>query len=280
MEDKLIIKPVVKWAGGKRQIINKLLEYMPKEFNNYFEPFIGGGALFFEIAPANAVINDVNSELLAIYECLKDKEFFSLMLKELDKHELNHSEEYYYKVRSYDRNPRYDLELLYKRAARAIYLNKACYNGLYRVNSRGYFNVPSAKKEKVITYDKGNVANLHNYFLNNNITILSGDFVTAVKTAKKGDFVYLDPPYDPYEEKKNFTSYTKYDFNKEDQLRLANLFKELSNRGVKCMLSNHNTNYIRELYDGFNINVIYAKRMINSKANGRGSVEEVIITNY
>lgn len=274
------MSPVVKWAGGKRQILEKLKENMPKEYNNYYEPFIGGGALLFDIAPKTATINDVNQELLAIYTCLKDDELYKLMIQELDKHDKNHSEEYYYKIRELDRDPRFELEPLWKRASRAIYLNKTCFNGLYRVNSKGFFNVPSAKKVKVNSYNKNNLEEIHNYFKYDNITILSGDFVEACRTAHSGDFVYFDPPYDNWDDKESFTAYSKFDFNKEDQKRLADCFKDLTKRGVKCMLSNQNTKYINELYAGFNIKVINAKRMINANASGRGSVEEVIITNY
>ena len=272
--------PIVKWAGGKHQLLEKIKELMPKEYKNYYEPFVGGGALLFELIPKNATINDVNLELLAIYTCMKDDELYKLMLEELDKHEENHNDIYYYEVRSWDRNNRFELEPLWKRAARAIYLNKSCFNGLYRVNAKGYFNVPSAKKEKVNTYDLDNMEAIHNYFKNDNITILSGDFVEATRTAKEGDFVYFDPPYDNFEDKESFTAYSKFDFNKDDQVRLANCFKDLTNRGVKCMLSNHNTKFINELYKDFNINVVNAKRMINANASGRGNVEEVIITNY
>ncbi len=276
----MCMSPIVKWAGGKRQILGKLKANLPEKFNNYFEPFIGGGALLFDLAPKNATINDVNQELLAIYKCLKDDELYKLMLVELDKHEKNHSEEYYYDVRDWDRNPRFELEPLWKRSARAIYLNKSCFNGLYRVNAKGYFNVPSAKKERVVTYSKDNMEQIHEYFKNNNVTILSGDFVEATRNAKEGDFVYFDPPYDTWDDKESFTAYSKFDFNKEDQKRLAKCFKDLTQRGVKCMLSNHNTKFINDLYEGFNIQVIQAKRMINSNASGRGAVEEVIITNY
>ncbi len=273
-------KPIVKWAGGKRQIIDKLIERIPQSYNNYFEPFIGGGALLFELMPKNAVINDINQELLAIYKCLANEEWFNLMIKDLEEHEKNHSEDYYYKIREVDRNPEFKNLPIWKRASRTIYLNKSCFNGLYRVNSKGYFNVPSGKKEKVQTYDKENIIKLHNYFMNENITILEGDFVKAIEEAKKGDFVYFDPPYDSFEEKKSFTSYSKYNFTKEDQKKLSEVFKELANKGVYVMLSNHNTKYINELYEGFNINIISAKRMINANSNGRGEVEEVIITNY
>lgn len=273
-------KPIVKWAGGKRQLIDKLIEYMPQTYNKYFEPFIGGGALLFELMPTVAVINDVNQDLLAIYKCLADNENYKSMINDLENHEKNHSEEYFYKVREEDRKPEFNTIPIWKRASRAIYLNKSCFNGLYRVNSKGYFNVPSAKKDKVKTYDVDNINRLHNYFLKNEVSILEGDFVDAVKNAEAGDFVYFDPPYDPFDDKDSFTAYTKYNFTKEDQIRLASLYKDLSNKGVYVMLTNHNTNFIRELYANYNIYIVKAKRMINSDSNGRGNVEEVIITNY
>lgn len=169
---------------------------------------------------------------------------------------------------------------IYVRAARMIYLNKACFNGLYRVNSQGFFNVSSGRKKKVVTFDEENFDSLREFFRNNDIMILNGDFEDAVKSAKAGDFVYFDPPYDVIENKNSFTSYAKNDFGKDEQIRLARLYKKLSDKGVFVMLSNHNTAFINELYKDFNIHVVNAKRMINSKADGRGEVEEVIITNY
>jgi len=144
------IKPVVKWAGGKRQIVDKLIEYMPTNYNKYYEPFVGGGALLFTIMPQIAIINDINEELLAIYESLSDDILFNNMLGALKNHELHHSEEYYYKIRELDRHKDFYQLPIWQRAARTIYLNKTCFNGLYRVNSRGFFNVPSAKKIKLI----------------------------------------------------------------------------------------------------------------------------------
>lgn len=272
--------PVVKWAGGKRQIIEKIKARLPKNFNKYYEPFVGGGALLFELVPSQAIINDVNKELISIYNCLQDEGLFKLMLEELNKHEYNHNETYYYEVRNWDRDLRFELLPIWKRAARTIYLNKSCFNGLYRVNSKGYFNVPSSKKTRVKTYDEAHLNAVHTYFLTHEITILNEDFVEACRTAKEGDFIYFDPPYDVLEDKESFTAYSKFDFNKEDQKRLAECFKELTNRGVKCLLSNHNTPYIQELYKEYHIQIINAKRIINSKASERGFVEEVLISNY
>lgn len=272
-------KPFVKWAGGKRQIIDKLKKCVPEEFGTYFEPFVGGGALLFELSPRKAVINDYNEELMNVFECIKDENRFSKMCSELNKHEANHSEEYYYLIRNVDRDKaKYKKMVDYKRAARTIYLNKACFNGLYRVNSKNEFNVPFGKKVKVNTYEGQNLGIIHAYLNLNEIDILNVDFEEAVKDAKKGDFIYFDPPYDS--ETSTFNSYTEEGFGKEQQVRLARVFKELDERGCYVMLSNHNTTLVNELYKDYNIHVISAKRNINSNGNKRGKVEEVIVTNY
>lgn len=272
-------QPFVKWAGGKRQIIDKLKEYIPDEFNTYYEPFVGGGALLFELSPKHAVINDCNSELMNVYTCLKDEDKFTKMCKELNKHEANHSEEYYYKIRNLDRDKNKFSKIVdYKRAARTIYLNKACFNGLYRVNSKNEFNVPFNKKDKINTYDGQNLTIIYSYFNFNDVKFMCTDFALAVADAKKGDFIYFDPPYDS--DKLIFDSYTKDGFGKDEQSRLADLFKELDKKGCYVMLSNHNTSLINELYKDYNIHVIEAKRNINANGKKRGKVEEVIITNY
>lgn len=280
LDETKTLHPFVKWAGGKTQLLDRLHTFMPNKFNNYFEPFIGGGSFFLNLAPAKATINDFNSELICAYRCFQNDEMFKLLKEELKQHEMNHSEEYYYKIRSMDKEEEFFKLPIHVRAARMIYLNKACFNGLYRVNSKGFFNVPSGRKKKVVTFDEDNFDFLREYFRKNDITILNGDFEEATKIAKAGDFVYFDPPYDVIENKNSFTSYAKNDFGKDEQIRLAMLYKKLSDSGVFVMLSNHNTAFINELYKDFNIHVVNAKRMINSKADGRGDVEEVIITNY
>ena len=272
--------PFVKWAGGKTQLLDTIESHLPSSFSRYFEPFVGGGALLLKIQPKSFSINDMNDELLSVYRCLCDDELFSKFKEELERHEQNHSEEYFYQIRSMDKEPGFAERPLWVRAGRMVYLNKACFNGLYRVNAKGFFNVPSAKKKTVNCFDRENLELLHEYFMASKPTITQGDFYEAVKNAKPGDFVYFDPPYDTWEDKDSFTSYAKDEFGKEAQARLAACFRELSDKGVFVMLSNHNTKYINELYAGFHINVVSAKRMINSNPEGRGAVEEVLITNY
>lgn len=272
-------KPFVKWAGGKRQIIDKLMSLVPNEYNTYYEPFIGGGALLFALSPKVAVINDSNEELMNAYQCLKDETKFPKMCKELNHFETNHSEEFYYEIRNKDKDKKKFSKMPdYKRAARTIYLNKACFNGLYRVNSKNEFNVPFGKKTTVNTYDGQNLGIIHSYLNFNDVKIQCLDFEKSVSTAQKGDFVYLDPPYDS--DTHTFNHYTENGFGKEEQKRLAKVFKELDKKGVYVMLSNHNTTLVNELYKDYEIHKIEAKRNINSNGKKRGKVEEVIITNY
>ena len=274
------LNPIVKWAGGKRQIMDKLLEFVPKNYNCYFEPFVGGGALLLELAPKKAYICDTNEELICAYKCLKWNKYFPQFIEELKLHELNHSESYFYDVRNQDQLDSYKNMPIYKKAARFIYLNKTCFNGLCRVNSKGFFNVPSAKKEKVSLFEDQNINSLHNYFSNNHIYIRKGDFTKICSLAKNKDFIYFDPPYDILDDKETFTSYSKDNFNRDDQIRLFRCFERLDKIGAYVMLSNHNTSFINELYKNYHIHIIKAKRMINSDASKRGAIEEVIITNY
>jgi DNA adenine methylase len=290
MKNKSIkeLKPVLKWAGGKRQIIEKLREHMPLSFNRYFEPFIGAGALLFDLKPKDAFINDINFEISNLYKVLSDKEKTFTLIDKLNEIQSKHNQfndlekasDFYYSIRHQDRELEYknkdDVEVM----VRTIYLNKASFNGIYRLNSEGYFNVPFNNKINLNLFDKNNLIDINDYLRHNKITIYNTDFVEAVREAKKGDFVYFDPPYDEIQDKKSFVGYSKTGFSKKDQIRLADLFKELDKKGVFVMLSNHNTEFIRNLYKEYRINIVLAKRIINSKGNGRGQVEEVIITNY
>ena len=274
------INPFVKWAGGKRQVILDIERRLPNHFNHYYEPFVGGGAVFMHLKKQDIVINDYSQELINTYLIIKNQPY--KLMDKLDEFENNHRinpEEYYYKVRGMDR----DFDILSElsdldKAARFIYLNKTCFNGLYRINSKGQFNVPFNKKEKVNTYNRNNIINLSEYLNNHHVKILNGDFEASVIDATKGDFIYFDPPYDLIK-KDTFDSYTIGGFGVEGQKRLAQVFKNLHKKGCYVMLSNHDTPLIRELYQDFKIDTINVKRMINSDAKNRNG-EEVIIYNY
>ncbi len=270
------VAPFVKWAGGKRQLLTQIRERMPKNYNNYFEPFVGGGAVLFDLLPASALINDINTALINTY--LKIKEVPEEFLSEiaiLDQEIVTSGKEYFYQVRIHFNDKmikaEYDVEL----AALFVFLNKHCFNGLYRVNGKGLFNVPynnsvneSCKSENIKAVSE---------FLQN-VNIMAGDFQDACDLAREGDFVFLDSPYAPLNPT-SFESYTKEGFDKESHLRLAEVFRNLSDRGCFCMLTNHNTEFINELYDGFHKEVVNVKRMINSDATKRVG-KEIIITNY
>jgi len=276
-----MIKPFLHWVGGKRQLIPKIKEYMPIKYNTYYEPFVGAGAVLFELQPKIATINDLNSELIDCYRALRQEPFS--VLSHLEDHMINHSEEYYYKIRQLDREndfkecfQGYDI---YFKAARTIYLNRSGFNGLYRVNGKGYFNVPYGNHDKYIP-DSDSLLETSRYLQRNDITITNIDFKLVVKDAQKGDFVYFDPPYIPISETSNFTNYTKEGFTKWDQIRLRDCFKKLSDRGCYCLLSNSGADLIKELYKDFKIVEVQATRVLNCKANKRGKVPEVLIMNY
>lgn len=271
------MKPVIKWAGGKTQLLHHIITMLPTQYNNYFEPFIGGGAVLFHISPASAMINDVNSELINMYTQIKKRPTKVISyLSVLDKgHEQSRDpKSYYYHIRHlYNENLGTHSP---EQASRLIYLNKHCFNGLYRVNSKGFFNVPFNNKKAGNSFDKQNILEISKYL--RSVRIRNVDFERAVKNAKKGDFVFFDSPYAPLNPT-SFTDYTKDGFHYEDHLRLANLFKKLTNKGVYCMLTNHNTPLINELYKDFEQKIVPVSRSINSKATKRKG-EEIIIINY
>lgn len=269
------IKPIVKWAGGKTQLLDKIKDRMPKKYGSYYEPFIGGAALLLNVQPKKANINDINSELINTYTQIRDDApSVKSLLKYLD--DKHTGEKYYYKKRD-----EFNIKIQKKEydsymAALFIYLNKHCFNGLYRVNSKGLFNVPYNNKDKGKSFDEENINALSDYL--KSVKIVNGDFESCARKAKKGDFVFFDSPYAPLNPT-SFESYTKEGFSKEDHERLAKLFKELDKKGVYCMLTNHNTELINKLYKGYNIDVVQVHRNINSKGDSRKG-EEVIITNY
>ena len=273
-------QPFLKWAGGKRQIINELTSRMPKEYNTLFEPFVGAGALFMNIKHSKLVINDINSELMNTFIQIKKNPY--KLIKELDKTQELHKDgqkEFYLEIRAQDREKNWNRKSKIKRASRLMYLNKYCFNGLYRVNKSGYYNVPFNGKEFVSLYNKNNIMNLSKYLRNNIVSIFSIDFEEVCSKAQKGDFIYFDPPYDVIK-KDTFDSYNENGFGVNGQIRLSEVFKDLDSRGCYVMLSNHRSPLIEKLYSGFNVDIIKAKRMINSNGKGRGEIEEVIIRNY
>ncbi len=222
----------MKWAGGKRQLLPEIRKYVPKRINTYYEPFIGAGAVLFDIQPKRAVINDINSELASVYNVIKNN--VDELIEDLKKHE--NDKDYFYEIRDLDRQEEYKNLSPVQRASRIIYLNKTCFNGLFRVNSQGQFNVPFGKYKNPQIVNEIVLRAVHNYLSSNNVTILNGDFETAVEKAKKGDFVYFDPPYDPVSDTSSFTGYSLDGFNKDDQRRLKYLFVELDKRGVNVLL--------------------------------------------
>ncbi|WP_138309441.1 MULTISPECIES: Dam family site-specific DNA-(adenine-N6)-methyltransferase [unclassified Clostridium] len=269
-------QPFVKWAGGKRQLLDRIKARLPKHFNGYMEPFVGGGAVYFGLQPEKAIINDINESLINAYRQIQiSPEEFVNVISEHDRKIADAGKEYYYKVRELynDKLMRaeYDMEL----AVLFVFLNKHCFNGLYRVNGSGLFNVPynnsvkeSCSRENILAVSRSL----------QKVCIKSGDFQDACELAKKDDFIFLDSPYAPLNPT-SFNSYTKEGFDIESHKRVAVVFRELTKRGCYCMLTNHNTELINELYADFNKTVVDVRRMINSDAKNRVG-KEIIITNY
>lgn len=270
--------PIIKWAGGKRQLLPELKKRMPELVGKYVEPFFGSGALFFELTPQNAIINDSNAEIINLYRCIKDRldeliSNLSIIQEEFNSQgNDNLREDYYYVMRNEFNRNILNENLSTIDAALFLFLNKTCYNGLYRVNSNGLFNTPFGKIKKVKLFEKNNIQECSKLF--KNVAILNGDFEAVCNNLKKGDFVYFDPPY-----WNTFDTYQAGGFPEKEHIRLFNLFKTLSNKGVYCMISNSNTDFIKELYFEYNISVISVKRLINRDGNNR-SGSEIIITNY
>ena len=295
------IRPFIKWAGGKKSLIPQISSYYPKELidnkiDTYIEPFVGGGAILIDVLQKynikKAYALDINKDLINCYRVIKkDVENLINALRRKEKEykafeTMNEKSDYYYKVR--DEYNSYKLEkeeLSLKRASEFIFLNKTCFNGLYRVNKNGLFNVPFNKAKNPTICDSDNLRNLSK--LIQNVTFVYGNYEESEKYITQHTFMYFDPPYRPLNITSGFTSYTKEDFNDEDQIKLAEFYLKMDKNNIKLMLSNSNpknTNkdddFFENLYKSFNINEIYAKRMINSKANGRGELSELLITNY
>lgn len=273
------MNPIIKWAGGKRQLLPALGKYINTDVlgaGRYYEPFVGGGAMIFALKPQKATINDWNSELITVYRVIKSNP--DALIEKLKEHAGNHSRDYYYAVRAQDRLKDFgsfsDIDV----AARMIYLNRTCFNGLYRVNSKGFFNAPigrNAGTPNIVMEDR--IHEIHDYFQKNDITIMQGDYKVAVSEAKEGDLVYFDPPYDYDVEGAGFTTYTSTGFDRNNLKELCSLCNALKAKGVKVVLSNNDTDFVNDLFKGWNIEHVTATRMINCDGTARLNAKEVII---
>lgn len=271
-----LAQPFLKWAGGKRQLLPEIKKYLPKKYNTYFEPFVGAGALFFDIQPKNAVINDVNSELINCYEVIKNLSID--LIQDLKKHK--NTENYFYKIRELDRTKEFYKLSIIERASRIIYLNKTCYNGLFRVNRSGQFNAPFGYYKNPNIVNSETLKAINRLLNRNSVEILNMDFSKAVRKANRNDFVYFDPPYDPISDTASFTGYSSNTFGRHEQERLRDLFEDLTKKGCKVMLSNSSTDFIADLYKDYNVIRIQANRNINSVGSNRKKVDEFLILNY
>ena len=279
MAKNTLVVPVVKWVGGKRQIIDEIITYVPDSFSTYYEPFLGGGAVLFELQPKKAVVNDVNEELMNIYEVIKDN--VDELIEGLKRHKIKNDKAYFYEIRELDRDrEQYNLLTPVERASRIIYLNKTCYNGLFRVNKSGEFNAPFGNYKNPNIVNETTLRAVSAYFNKAKIRFTCQDFEDALKWSRKGAFVYLDPPYDPVSETASFTGYDKGGFDRNEQIRLKKTCDKLNKKGIKFLLSNSATDFIMDLYQDYKIEIIQAKRAINSKADKRGNVDEVLVMNF
>lgn len=272
------ISPAIKWAGGKTQLLNIITENLPDSYNNYYEPFIGGGAVLLSVKPEKALINDINEQLINLYIQIRDSVDDVLnKINNLDS--VPCTKEFYYSIREQYNQKILSGEKDAQAAALMIWLNKHCFNGLYRVNSKGLFNVPFNNRVKGKSVDESNIRAISDYLNQAKVNITCMDFEEACTTVSAGDFVYFDSPYVPESETAYFTDYAKGGFSLEDHKRLSKLFKCLDEKGAKIMLSNNDVPLVRELYEGYKIQSFAVKRMINRNANKRTG-KEVLITNY
>ena len=272
----MTVKPFLKYAGGKRQLINVISKYLPDNYQNYYEPFIGGGALLFHLQPSKAIIGDINAELINCYQVVKNS--CSELINELTKHVNN--KDYFEQVRSWDRDEFYINRSSTEKASRIIYLNKTCFNGLYRVNSKGQFNTPFGRYKNPSIADIETLNDVSDYLNKSSLEILNLDFQDCLKSATENDFVYLDPPYDIISSTANFTAYNQKGFNKSEHNRLKLTVDRLTAIGCKVLVSNACTEFITELYRDYQQIEVKAKRAINCKANKRGDLAEILIKNY
>ena len=274
-------QPFIKWVGGKRGLLEQIFPLFPKDFNNYYETFVGGGAVFFELYSKGllknekVVLSDINQELINTYNVVKNSPYE--LIDNLKDYKKQHSKEFYYKIRELDRKNDYDKLSNLEKATRFIYLNKTCFNGLYRVNKKGYFNTPIGSYKNPNIADSDVILSASEAL--QDVEILQQSFKEILKQAKQSDLVYFDPPYYPLNETSNFTSYDSNCFLEDEQFELFEVFDKLADKKVKVIQSNSDTNFIKELYKNYDINIVNANRFINSKSSGRGKITEVLIRN-
>ncbi len=272
------LSPFLKWVGGKRQLLPEIVELLPKNIRQlkYTEPFVGGGALLFHLQMENAVINDLNKELMNVYQVIKDNP--GELIEDLRKHRNDIT--YFYEIRQLDRTDEFEQLSAIERASRIIFLNRTCFNGLYRVNKSGQFNAPFGYYINPDIINESKIKAVHHYLTTNNVTIKSGDYSKIMDEADGDSFFYLDPPYHPIAQTSNFTGYTQGGWDAESQINLKLACDELDKRGIRFLLSNSSSGFIRELYKDYETQTVKANRAVNSNGNGRGKVDEFLIRNY
>jgi DNA adenine methylase len=276
MQKNPLVQPVLKWAGGKRQLLSEINKYIPKKTTTYYEPFFGGGAVLFHLQYSKAIINDFNNELINVYEVIKSN--IEDLIDDLKKYK--NEEEYFYYIRGLDRTLEFNNLSNIQKASRIIYLNKTCYNGLFRVNQSGEFNTPFGKYKNPNIINEPTLRAVSNYFNTNDIKFMNGDFEDCLNGIRKGSFVYFDPPYYPISDSSSFTEYTLDGFTKEYQERLKKLCDKLTKKNINFLLSNSSAPFILELYKDYKIEFVGANRSINSIAIKRGEISEILVRNY
>ncbi len=274
-----LVQPFLKWAGGKRQLISAIKEFIPQNYTHYYEPFVGAGAVLFALQPQKGILNDTNPELINCYQVIKDAP--EELLDRCQAHKQNNSKAYFYGLRQQDRQASFQDWSAIDRAARMIYLNKTCFNGLFRVNSQGQFNVPYGDYANPVIADPSVIRAVSAYLNRCSVRICEGDFAKAVSTARQGAFVYFDPPYHPISQTSSFTGYSMNGFGAVEQERLKRLCDHLSDRGCQVLVSNSNAALIRELYSDsrYEMVKIQATRAINAVGSKRGKIHELLIHN-
>lgn len=269
--------PVLKWVGGKRQLLPALSALLPDKIASYCEPFVGGGALLFHLQPQTAYVNDINAELIGVYRTIREN--VDALIEELKGYK--NEADFFYAVRNWDRDrARYDALSDVRKAARVLYLNKTCFNGLYRVNNAGEFNSPFGAYRKPNIVNEPVLRAVSAYFNAADVRFSCADYADALADVKSGAFVYLDPPYDPVSQTSSFTGYARGGFSREDQIRLRECCDALDRRGVRFMLSNSATDFIKEQYRAYHVTIVQARRAVNSVGSRRGNVDEAVVRNY